>query len=68
MRRVWLITTDINARVLRQMEKLGFALEGRRRRGALIDGVWHDFLFFGLLREEWAGRAALVEQLGLTAK
>ncbi|MCD4684651.1 MAG: GNAT family N-acetyltransferase [Anaerolineae bacterium] len=67
LRRVWLITTDKNARVLRQMEKLGFALEGRRRRGALIDGVWHDWLFFGLLREEWAGREALVDALGLTS-
>lgn len=68
LRRVWLITTDKNARVLRQMEKLGFTLEGSWRRGALMDGEWFDWLFFGLLREDWPGRAAMIAQLGLTAK
>jgi RimJ/RimL family protein N-acetyltransferase len=65
MRKAWLLTTSMNARVMRQMEKVGFRLEGRQRQGALADGVWYDWLVYGLLREEWPGRAALVERLGL---
>jgi len=65
MRKVWLMTTSMNARVMRQMEKVGFALEARQRQSALADGVWYDWLAYGLLREEWAGRATLVERLGL---
>lgn len=64
-RKAWLMTTSMNARVMRQMEKAGFRLEVRQRQSALADGVWYDWLAYGLLREEWAGRAALVEQLGL---
>ncbi|MCD4684652.1 MAG: GNAT family N-acetyltransferase [Anaerolineae bacterium] len=67
-RKVWLMTTSMNMRVLGQMEKLGFTLEARLRNAALADGEWFDWVYFGLLREEWAGRHALVEQLGLKAK
>ncbi|MEB2287073.1 MAG: GNAT family protein [Anaerolineae bacterium] len=65
VRKAWLMTTSMNARVMRQMEKVGFRLEVRQRQSALADGVWYDWLAYGLLREEWPGRAALVEQLGL---
>jgi RimJ/RimL family protein N-acetyltransferase len=68
LRRVFLDTMSINSRVIRQMEKVGFTLEGRRREVAYGDGLWYDELFFGLLREEWPGRAAMVERLGLRAK
>lgn len=68
MRRVWLGSTSANARVMRQMEKAGFVLEARERRAALMDGVWHDGLIYGLLREEWPGREAMIERLGLRAK
>jgi len=30
-----------------------------------MDGVWVDGLLYGMLREEWPGREALVERLGL---
>jgi RimJ/RimL family protein N-acetyltransferase len=66
--RVWLMTTSVNKRVFRQMEKLGFTLEARRRNAALLDGEWHDWVYFGMLRTEWPGREALVERLGIAAK
>ena len=68
MRRVWLDTMSLNGRVLRQMEKVGFTLEVRRRRASIADGQWVDGVVFGLLREEWPGREAMVERLGLRAR
>jgi RimJ/RimL family protein N-acetyltransferase len=68
LRKVWLITTSLNARVMRQMDKVGFTLEGRRRMSVYADRTWHDDLLYGLLRDEWPGRAALVEKLGLRAR
>lgn len=65
LRRLWLQTMGSNARVVRQMEKVGFVLEARQRQATYADGVWQDMLCYGLLREEWPGRAALVERLGL---
>jgi RimJ/RimL family protein N-acetyltransferase len=67
LRRIFLDTMSINARVIRQMEKVGFTLEGRRREFMYGDGLWYDGLIYGLLREEWLGRAALIERLGLRA-
>lgn len=68
LRKVWLVTTSINVRVMRQMDKVGFVLEGCQRRSIYGDGEWYDDLFYGLLRDEWPGRAALVETLGLRAR
>jgi RimJ/RimL family protein N-acetyltransferase len=67
IRKIWLGTMSLNARVMRQMEKVGFTLEVRRRKGFYADGVWYDELIYSLFREDWPGRAALVERLGLTA-
>jgi RimJ/RimL family protein N-acetyltransferase len=68
LRRLWLVTMAPNARVIRQMEKVGFTLECQIRQGTLVDGVYHDVLLYGLLREEWPGRTAMIERLGLHAK
>jgi RimJ/RimL family protein N-acetyltransferase len=68
LRKVWLVTTSINVRVMRQMEKVGFALEGRLRGAIYADGAWYDDLFYGMLRDEWPGHAALVEKLSLRAR
>ncbi len=68
LRRLWLQTMGSNARVIRQMEKVGFTLEARQRQATYADGVWQDFLCYGLLREEWPGREVLVERLGLREK
>ena len=68
MRRVWLGTMSINARVLRMMEKVGFHFEARRRKLALAGGEWVDEMVYGMLREEWPGRDVMVERLGITAR
>ena len=67
IRKIWLGTMSLNARVMRQMEKVGFTLEVRQRQSIYADGAWYDQLLYGLLCEEWPGRPALVEKLGLAA-
>jgi hypothetical protein len=67
IRKIWLSTMSLNARVMRQMEKVGFSLEVRRRKGIYADGVWYEELVYGLFREDWPGRAALIEKSGLAA-
>ncbi|HEX3051569.1 MAG TPA: GNAT family protein [Aggregatilineaceae bacterium] len=66
LRRIFLDTMSINARVIRQMEKVGFKLEARRREAMYGDGVWYDELIYGLLRDEWLGREALLEKMGFS--
>ncbi|NDJ76434.1 MAG: GNAT family N-acetyltransferase [Chloroflexi bacterium] len=68
IRKCWLMTTSMNDRVQRQMEKVGFMFEVRQRKGALAEGKWYDWLAYGLMREEWPGRAAMLEKLGLEAR
>ncbi len=68
MHKVWLMTMGINARVVRQMEKVGFKLEARQREATWVDGAPADGLAYGMLREEWPGREAMIEKLGLKAK
>jgi RimJ/RimL family protein N-acetyltransferase len=68
IRKIWLGTMSLNARVMRQMEKVGFTLEVRQRNGVYADGNWYDELIYGLLREEWPGRPALIAKLELTAR
>lgn len=65
MRKLWLMTMTANPRVLRQMAKVGMRQESRLREGAYANGAWYDAVTYGLLREEWPGRAALVERLEL---
>ena len=68
MRKLWLATMSPNERVQRQMVKVGFKLEARQRETFVADGQRVDNLIYGLLREEWPGRAAMIEKLGLRAK
>ena len=65
MHKVWLATMALNARVIRQMEKVGFTLEGRHREALCAMANGSMICFYGLLREEWPGREALIEKLGL---
>lgn len=51
-RKVWLGTMGLNARVMRQMDKVGFTLEGRQREAFVADGQRTDHLLYGMLREE----------------
>jgi RimJ/RimL family protein N-acetyltransferase len=68
LRRVWLGTSSMNARVQRQMQKVVFKLEARLRDGLYADGVRYDDLLYGLLRDEWPGREAMIEKSGLQAR
>lgn len=68
MHKLWLGTMGINVRVHRQMEKVGFICEGRSRSTFYADGQWTDEVVYGILRDEWPGRAAVIERLGLTAR
>lgn len=42
-----------NTRAIRSYESCGFRVEGRLRRGELVDGVYYDTVWMGLLREEF---------------
>ncbi|MCD4684649.1 MAG: GNAT family N-acetyltransferase [Anaerolineae bacterium] len=68
MRRLWLKTMMFNARVLHQMEKVGFVREMIERDGTWVNNGWGDAVCYGLLREEWLGRTVMVQRLGLKAK
>jgi RimJ/RimL family protein N-acetyltransferase len=65
LRRLVLGTMHLNERARRNAEKVGFRQEARQRKVALVNGEWVDDITYGLLREEWRGREALVEALGL---
>ncbi len=53
LRRVGLIVFEYNPRAIRSYEKAGFKPEGRVRGAMLRDGQHWDFLYMGILREEW---------------
>ena len=61
LRSVGLIVFEYNPRAIRSYEKIGFVHEGRIRGAILREGKRWDFLYMGLLREEWSAR-----QLNLT--
>jgi RimJ/RimL family protein N-acetyltransferase len=66
--KLWLATMAPNIRAQRNVEKVGFKLEARRREAIHADGEWVDDLLYGLLREEWPGREAMIARLGLKAR
>ena len=53
LRRVGLIVFEYNPRAIRSYEKAGFSHEGRVRGAMQRDGKRWDFLYMGILREEW---------------
>ncbi len=53
LQRVQLEVYDFNRRAQRAYEKVGFRLEGRRRRAIYYRGAYHDSLMMAVLREEW---------------
>jgi RimJ/RimL family protein N-acetyltransferase len=46
---------EYNERSIKILEKFGFKLEGRIRKGKFHKGNYYDILIYGLLREERAG-------------
>jgi RimJ/RimL family protein N-acetyltransferase len=53
LERIWLRVFASNERAIRLYQKLGFQVEGRLRRAAVIRGSVEDVILMGLLREEW---------------
>ena len=64
LRKVGLIVFEYNPRAIRSYEKAGFILEGRVRGAILRDGRRWDWLYMGVLREEWLIRQAAVTVSG----
>ena len=56
LRSVGLIVFEYNPRAIRSYEKIGFVYEGRIRGAILREGKRWDFLYMGLLREEWSAK------------
>ena len=44
---------SFNERSIKMHRKAGFKEEGRRREAVYKNGVYHDEVLFGLLRQEW---------------
>lgn len=65
LRRVSLLVFEYNTRAIRSYEKVGFVLEGRVRGAMLRDGRRWDWLYMGILREEWAcqGKRVVEDEL-----
>jgi RimJ/RimL family protein N-acetyltransferase len=53
LRRLGLIVFEYNPRAIRSYEKVGFTHEGRIRGAMLRDGNRWDYLYMGILRDEW---------------
>jgi RimJ/RimL family protein N-acetyltransferase len=59
LRRVGLIVFEYNPRAIRSYQKVGFVLEGRVREAMLRDGKHWNYLYMGILREEWLAEGHL---------
>jgi RimJ/RimL family protein N-acetyltransferase len=59
LRKVGLIVFEYNPRGIRSYEKAGFVLEGRVRGPILREGKRWDFLYMGVLREEWLAKGVM---------
>ena len=60
LRRVGLIVFEYNPRAIRSYEKVGFVPEGRARGPILREGKRWDFLYMGILREEWLAKGNMI--------
>lgn len=58
LNRVELLCWSFNQKGRRAYEKVGFVLEGVRRKKRYRNGEYHDELCFGLLKEEWEARTS----------
>ncbi len=55
MRKVFLRVWSNNERGIRAYRACGFVEEGRLREHVWSDGRYHDLIYMGVLRREWAG-------------
>jgi len=59
LRRVGLIVFEYNPRAIRSYEKVGFIPEGRVHGAMLRDGKRWDYLYMGILRDEWLAKGIM---------
>ena len=57
--RVSLFVFEYNPRAIHSYEKVGFIPEGRVRGAMLRDGRRWDFVYMGILREEWLAKGIM---------
>ncbi len=62
LRRVGLLVFEYNARAIRSYQKAGFTLEGRVRGAMQRDGQRWDFLYMGVLKEEWLASGVMTRE------
>jgi RimJ/RimL family protein N-acetyltransferase len=55
LHRVYCATSDKNIGMQRLAGALGFKEEGRSREAQFKNGVFNDFIHYGILRSEWKG-------------
>jgi len=55
--KVWLTVRGDNERAVRAYTKCGFVEEGRMRQQVWIDGAYRDWVYMGILREQWSAAA-----------
>lgn len=55
--RLDLQTWSGNPGMMRLAKKLGFLEEARYRKARIVKGAYYDAIGYGILREEWCGRA-----------
>lgn len=55
--RVAAFTDSENEPAQHLLQAAGFQQEGVLRRAAFRDGRWHDYIMYGLLRQEWTERS-----------
>ncbi len=61
LRRAGLIVFEYNQRAIRSYEKTGFIPEGRVRGAMLRDGRRWDYIYMGILREEWLASGVMTK-------
>jgi RimJ/RimL family protein N-acetyltransferase len=61
LRRLGLIVFEYNPRAIRSYEKVGFSYEGRVRGAIQRDGKRWDFLYMGILRDEWLVKGIMID-------
>lgn len=53
LHRIYAVTSSVNPRSWRVMERLGMRREGVLREAELREGRWVDTLYYGILADEW---------------
>ena len=61
LRKMGLLVFEYNHRAIRSYEKAGFIHEGRIRGAMQRDGKRWDFLYMGILREEWLANGNMID-------